>query len=372
MKQTAGVTKGKKARGASAPFIPRVMKRAYGLRLFRHASLSLAAGACCFYLFAHTAAAAWVRQQSNTMAWLRAVHFLDERKGWAAGGNGTILWTVDGGEHWSALARKPTEDAIRDIYFTDERTGWIVCERDIYKLKTREEPRTYLMKTADGGESWRLVNVIGADSDARLVRLIFTEGGRGWAFGEGGALYATRDKGMSWSRRLPPTRHLLLGGTFLDGDHGWLVGAGATILQTFDGGETWRAGLVDARGVRFTAVSFVEQRIGWAVGSGGRIYMTLDGGRTWNAQKSPVQADLMDVKFLSASEGWAVGSEGVLLHTTDSGIHWNVEESGTTHPLERIFFAGRSRAWVVGFGGTILSYTRAPGGLDPPVLKTQK
>lgn len=315
-----------------------------------------------------TANAAWTRQQSGTMAWLHAVFFLNERIGWVAGSSGTLLMTVDGGETWAALER-PTEDTIRDIYFSDASMGWIVCERDIYKLRTKEEARAYLMKTVNGGRSWQRVSLGGADVDARLVRAIFTEGGRGWAFGEAGALYSTSDGGSSWSRHVPPTRYLLLGGTFLDRDHGWLVGAGATILQTYDGGETWRAGIVYGKDVRFTAVSFVEPRIGWAVGSAGRIFMTLDGGRTWHAQNSPVQADLTDVKFLNASEGWAVGADGTLLHTTDSGIHWNVEQSGTTHPLERLFIAGQNRAWAVGFGGTILSYTRGRNETKAPTLK---
>lgn len=303
------------------------------------------------------------------MAWLHAVYFLDERRGWVAGGGGALLQTSDGGESWQSVQR-PTEDSIRDIYFQDANTGWIVCERDIYKLRTKDEARTYMMKTADGGRSWQQVNLAGAD--ARLVRAVFTEGGCAWAFGEAGVLYSSRDGGLSWSRKPSPTRYLLLGGTFIDKDHGWLVGARSTILQTFDGGETWRAGVVDGRDIRFTAVSFVEQRIGWAVGAEGRIFITLDGGRTWRAQTSPVQSDLLDVKFINASEGWAVGTDGVLLHTRDTGIHWTVEPSGTTHPLERIFFVGQDRAWAVGFGGTILSYTRSASDTQAPALKRQK
>jgi photosystem II stability/assembly factor-like uncharacterized protein len=335
--------------------------------LLRHTSAGSTASLCLLLLFSLTAQAAWERQPSGTMAWLHAVYFLDARKGWVAGSNGTMLETTDGGESWRAMPRRPTEDSIRDIYFSDEKTGWIVCERDVYKLSTATEARTYLMKTTDGARTWERVSF--GTADARLVRAVFTEGGHAWAFGEAGALYSTRDGGQSWSRRPSPTRYLLLGGTFLDGQHGWLVGARSTILQTFDGGETWRAGLVEARDVRFTAVSFVEQRIGWAVGAEGRIFMTLDGGRTWRAQNSPVKTDLTDVKFLDASEGWAVGAEGVLLHTKNSGLRWTVEESGVTHPLERVFVVGRDRAWAVGFGGTILSYTRTSGGTKAPTLR---
>jgi len=316
------------------------------------------------------ASGVWTKQRSSSFAWLHAVYFLDENRGWAVGGKGTILATDDGGNLWRTLPR-PTEDSLQDVYFADEQTGWLVCERNIYDLKTVDEPRTYLMRTSNGGRTWTRVNVIGKDVNVRLVRALFTSGGRGWAFGEGGVLYTTRDGGATWEPQRVPTRYLLLGGLFLNSAQGWLVGAGATILQTSDGGETWNTGALlnptapasknakDAEAaarVRFTATSFIDQKRGWAVGAEGKVFATRDGGRTWSAQASNVAADLLDVKFISEYEGWAVGAQGTLIRTMDGGAHWTVEASGTTHPLERIFFVGRGHGWIVGFGGTILSY----------------
>jgi photosystem II stability/assembly factor-like uncharacterized protein len=254
------------------------------------------------------------------------------------------------------MQSRPTDDTLKDVYFTDERNGWLVCERSVYQLATKEDPRTYLMSTTDGGANWKRVKVTGPEVDARLVRALFGRDGSGWAFGEAGALYTTRDHGVTWARQRLPTRHLLLGGVFLDSERGWLVGANATILQTADGGQTWHAcAVLDEARVRFTAVTFVDARRGWAVGAEGRIFATRDGGRTWRAQTSNVEADLLDVKFTSANEGWACGTEGTLLHTSDGGAHWTSEPSGTTHPLERLYFNG-TNGWAVGFGGSIIAY----------------
>jgi photosystem II stability/assembly factor-like uncharacterized protein len=301
----------------------------------------------------------WKRQSAGTMAWLHSIFFLDQNRGWAVGSKGALLATSDGGITWKAKPR-PSEDVLRDIYFSDELTGWVMCERNVYELKTKDDPRTYLMNTTDGGESWKRVNIDGADVDSRLVRAIFSPGGRGWAFGEHGMIFTSHDSGASWTRLRAPTRHLLLGGTFIDDYRGWVVGAGATIMQTSDGGETWHVSqLPDAKGVRFTATSFVDNRLGWAVGSGGNVYRTINGGRTWRMQRSSVLVDLFDVKFLDAVEGWAVGAEGTVIYTQDGGLTWTVQPSGTTHPLERVFFANRTHGWAVGFGGTILAYVRA-------------
>jgi photosystem II stability/assembly factor-like uncharacterized protein len=340
----------------------------------------------CLLPTAYTHAAAWGRQKTGTFAWLHAVFFVDERRGWAAGGKGALLSTTDGGATWE-LSKPPTEDAVRDVFFQDAETGWLLCERSMFKPMEKDESVSYLLKTADGGRTWSRVEVTrGADVDLKLAGLRFADRERGWVFGEMGALFVTEDGGATWSRQRVPTRHLLLGASFLDAQTGWLSGGGLTVLKTSDGGATWHAGTVflpasgaagqseqqpDPRVVepgggarredvtrsssrRLYAVCFVTPVRGWAVGSGGVIIATADGGRTWRTQTSGVGEDLFDVKFFDAREGWAVGSGGAMLHTTDGGLTWADAKRVTTHSLERLFLVGR-RAWAVGFGGTVVA-----------------
>lgn len=339
----------------------------------RHSIMAVVPASCsCLLLLVFlfsASAASWSRQRTSSLAWLHAVYFVDSNRGWAVGSRGTLLSTHDSGKSWQ-VKPQPTEDMIRDIYFSDELHGSLLCERSIFELKSNDEQRAYLMLTSDGGEHWRRAGLRGANVDARLLRALFSRGGRGWAFGEGGTIYATDDSGASWTRLQAPTRFLLLGGDFIDENSGWLVGAGGTILQTSDGGQTWQKGILPAAtGVRFNSASFVDLRSGWAVGSEGAIYRTVNGGRSWQAQVSGVTADLLDVKFLDAAEGWAVGAEGTLLHTADGGLHWLSERSNTPHALERIFFADSAHGWAVGFGGTIISYGSANARTEAPRLR---
>ena len=315
-------------------------------------------------LFAVSVAAAqsgtWARQPAGTMAWLRSVFFIDQNRGWAAGSKGTLLHTDDGGRTWKATSAS-TDDIVRDVFFIDEQNGWLVCEVNAYQLKTNEDPRAYLMKTTDGGNRWNRVEIKGFEVDAILVRAVFSRGGRGWAFGEAGAIFSTRDSGETWVRLRSPTRRLLLGGTFVDDDRGWVVGAGATIIQTSDGGDSWYQSSLPGveKTIRFTATSFFDNRLGWAVGSSGSVFRTTNGGRTWQRQESGVEVDLFDVKFVDAQEGWAVGAEGTIIHTTNGGGTWTTERSGTQHPLERVFFTDKAHGWAVGFGGTVVAYQRS-------------
>lgn len=261
---------------------------------------------------------------------------------------------------------------MRDLVFTDAETGWAVCERSIYMPMRKEEARTYLLKTADGGATWKRVDVLsGPDVDIVLARVRFADARHGWVFGEMGALFVTEDGGASWARQRVPTRHLLLGATFFDAQKGWLVGAGSTLLQTADGGASWKAGEVtglaqqipaqasaqaSAPTLRLNAVSFADARRGWAVGARGVVLATIDGGRTWRAQSSGTESDLFDVKFFDEREGWAVGADGAAIRTSDGGATWGAQATNTPHALERLFFTGRARGWAVGFGGTIISF----------------
>src|SRR5438105_12695545 len=159
-------------------------------------------------------ASPWTRQPSGTMAWLRAVYFLDQSRGWVAGSNGTLLRTTDGGATWKKLSPL-TKDTLQDVYFADTEAGWLVATRDIFKLKSNE-PASYLLKTEDGGMNWQPVFLSSSDMNARLVRLVFADAQHGWAFGESGVVFGTRDGGAHWLRQTAATKHLLLGGAFAD------------------------------------------------------------------------------------------------------------------------------------------------------------
>ena len=352
----------------------------FSARLLCAALLLLACGATFGDLARTQGAGVWTRQTSGTLAWFHSVYFLDSERGWAVGGNGRISVTTDGGRTWRAR-RPPADDTLHDVFFSDSQTGWLVCERSIYKIKSEDEPRSYLLKTTDGGETWTRIEVTKPDVILRLRRVVFTDSAHGWTFGEAGTIYATTDGGASWTKQFVPTRHLLLGASFFDNQQGWIVGGSGSILWTADGGAQWRgiatnpdtrsrtiASTTNAERTaatsqtstqptrpRLNAVSFVDNKRGWAVGASGTVVSTVDGGRTWRNQNSNTDVDLLDVKFTNANEGWAVGAEGTIIHTTDGGRIWQPEPSGVTHTLERVCFVNSQAGWAVGFGGTIIA-----------------
>lgn len=306
----------------------------------------------CLICF-QTARGNWTQQQSGTLAWLRDVYFLNENKGFAAGGGGTLLSTEDGGKSWKKEAI-PTSDAIEQIHFFDENTGWLLCQRSSYNRGANSP--SYLLKTADGGAHWEQANFIGGGGRERVTKVFFSQNKLAMAIGESGILLALKDDGKTWKRIISPTRFLLLDGDFTDDFHAAIVGAGGSLFFSEDAGASWNKAFVsgDVK-TKLNNVFFVNKNSGWAVGGEGKIYQTVNGGKSWRGQNSGFTENLTDVFFVNTAEGWAIGEIGTILHTTTAGNLWTAVASNTKHKLEKVFFIGK-KGWAVGFGGTILSF----------------
>jgi photosystem II stability/assembly factor-like uncharacterized protein len=312
----------------------------------------------------------WKKVNSGTFAWLQSVSFVNQNKGWIVGAQGTLLETNDGGATWKAKP-KFTSDLVRDVYFSDEQTGWILCERDIYNLGDLSP--SYLLQTANGGETWQKVNLVGGGRE-RLSRIFFSADGFGRAVGEAGAFYSMQDDRNTWKKTSLPVQFRMLDGNFFNQNRGLIVGGGGTALLTEDGGNSWnKANFTAQSNSKLNAVFFINQQTGWAVGAEGKIFATANGGKFWRAQNSPLKTDLFDVFFLNSAEGWAVGDNGIILQTSTGGNVWKAFQMNARHRLERIFFVGQ-KGFAVGFGGTILKYEKTNRETNPtrPAPNLQK
>jgi len=90
----------------------------------------------------------WHKVRMPRKALLAEVDFVTARTGFALGQNGRMWMTRDRGRHWHDLAGIGSDDGI-GMSFSDARHGYIVLSR------FGDDARGYIIRTSDGGKTWR-------------------------------------------------------------------------------------------------------------------------------------------------------------------------------------------------------------------------
>src|SRR4051812_43405317 len=153
---------------------------------------------------------------------LRSIQFVDENEGWAAGDEGVVWHTINGGKTWE---RQPTgtRASLRAVHFLTPYSGWAVGRV--------EQPgggsTGVVLGTSDGGLKWSALNT---NTITGLNVVKFFNDRNGVAAGDGSesfpsGLFATIDGGRTW-KPVPGTRApSWFAGDFTDPETGVLAGA---------------------------------------------------------------------------------------------------------------------------------------------------
>jgi photosystem II stability/assembly factor-like uncharacterized protein len=281
---------------------------------------------------------------------LQAVTAAGDKRLLATGTDGTILASLDGGQHWNSRASATTRD-LYGLSISASGFGIAVGQGD------------QLMLTRDDGVSWRSETPnphLEGDLNAVAV-----ESQRVVAVGLG--ILVSNDGGASWSQAHAPRP---VGGYLavaVQNQQGWAVGLQGLIAQTSDGGEHWTS-QSSGTGQDLESVSAISGSAVWVAGWGGLVLHTLDGGLRWQLQQTGTRRSLAGIYFTDTRHGWAVGERGTILATRDGGTRWSPQQSGTKVDLNAVVFTDAEHGWAVGNTGTILR--TVDGGSTWSVLET--
>jgi photosystem II stability/assembly factor-like uncharacterized protein len=303
------------------------------------------------------------RLPSGTTAELYDVDFVNAETGWAVGEQGTVLSTVDGGRTWRS--QRVGTRLLSSVDFVDAEYGWAV------------EDGGTVLATSDGGHTW---SGQAMPHKPNLSRVVATDRMHAWLLGTGesGSIVLGTTDGATWSKLMTyQAGHwdYLADLTFTDQRHGWAVGSKGAILATDDGGLTWsrqRSGT----SLQLSRVCFLDSRRGWVVGFAGEdmprpiVLSTADGGMTWVRRSVGSRGTMVvDVAFSDATHGWAVAGYRrnlsavspdlvwVCLRTSDGGATWTAQEV-THQSLGAVDSWGSSLVWAVGGGGRVYGRRR--------------
>ncbi|QJI29565.1 hypothetical protein HKK55_12835 [Pseudomonas sp. ADAK18] len=240
---------------------------------------------------------------------LTAVHFVDDRQGWAVGHDGVVLHSTDGGENWDKQL--------------DGRT-----------INT-------LMLTWAEAEVARLEQVASAQDSDNAAQLQALDNAR----------FALDD--ITAGAVAGPSRPLL-DVWFANADEGWVVGAYGMALHTRDGGKRWEylPDLDNPERLHLNAVLALANGDLLIAGEGGRLYRRVDG--QWLAAQQLTPASLYKLVQLRDGEVLAMGFGAALFVSNNHGQDWKPIPLGTKASLYGAEQLADGSLWLTGQAGVLL------------------
>jgi photosystem II stability/assembly factor-like uncharacterized protein len=260
----------------------------------------------------------------------------DGQKAWSVSIGGGIIKTADGGNSW-CLVEGTGHLTLWDVCRVDDDTLWSVGTRGI------------IVRSTDGGDTWEDKSRP-EFSDIDFRGCCFENAGQGWVIGDEKILY-TVDAGVSWAEQAEVVGVGLYAVKFVNPNRGWAVGDNGTILHTTDGGANWSP-QISPTFVRLRGVDFINDLNGWATGDDGTAIYTTNGGLLWIPETLPTQTSLNCIGFVDSLHGWIVGQDGSVFYTPDLGADWFAQASNTSY-LYGVEFADTLTGWAVGYNDII-------------------
>lgn len=324
---------------------------------------------------------------------LSGIYFINNKEGWAAGGNGIVLHTTDGGETWNILAKIQDKDLLR-LYFFDSKKGVALGWKGS------------IFKTEDGGKSWKLIfnnpdywleniqilkdKIIISASDSNdssvPVAIFLSDADDSYSIrrytniklmydiygfshpmtvfidekniitGGRRLVFLSNDGGNTWKRvyEFPhPYPFHRINIFFRDTRNGFIF-ADNVILTTSDGGLTWNKSLLGDRLNNIRKIAFFDKMNGVAVGFNQTrwdaiLLRTYNGGKTWKEDNGFKDIyGFYDIMFTDEMNGWIAGAGGTILHTGDGGTTWKSQTAGFPQSFRDGFFIDKNTGWVIG------------------------
>jgi photosystem II stability/assembly factor-like uncharacterized protein len=280
------------------------------------------------------ARAQWRPQAVGTKSDFRGLSVVNSRCAWVSGTRGTFARTADGGETWSVgtVAGADKLD-FRDV----EAFGETIA----YLLSAGPGEASRIYKTTDGGTSW-IEQFRATDPSSFLDALAFWDKEHGMALGDPVSgrfeLLITDDGGAHWKPLAKENRPAALPG------EGAFAASGTCVIARGEG-DAWFA----------TGGAKVA-----------RVFRSSDRGRHWEASETPIvagvqSAGIFGIGFRDARHGLIVGGDyrkpndagANAAATTDGGKTWTLLDRGL--PFSSAVVWAKDRWVAVGTSGSHVS-----------------
>lgn len=227
-----------------------------------------------------------------------------EGEAWVVGAGGTLLYTNDGGDEWSAETLATSAD-LRAIATQDAGRVFVAGDGVFFTGVPDLAGNAEWTQIGDGITKFRSISAAQQGSTV----LALGDDGAVWSY-EGGALVRRAAFAGAHAISVSP-------------DGGTAIIAGDGLLRSRDGGVTWTK-LSTNEGTRFEDAHAEDDGAALAVGTAGVVVMVDADGRVLHQQLGTTDLHTMRVAGWSESvlDGFAGGEGGATWLTHDGGWTW--------------------------------------------------
>ncbi len=252
-------------------------------------------------------------QESNSEALFIGISIVDDATAWISGTAGSFGITTDGGQSWR-IATVPGADSLqfRDVHAVNANTAYLLS------IGNGEQSRIY--KTIDGGQNW-ILQFSNPEPNGFFDCIDFWDESSGMAFSDSfeGSFFIikTIDGGENWTRIPPDVLPAALEG------EGSFAASGTCLMTQ---GEN-------------------TVRIVTGAGGKSRVLTSTDRGESWSVVETPVthgtpSSGLASTSFLNKSKGVVAGGEISAPDSTADSIAFTEDGGNTWHVAGHTTFTG--------------------------------
>lgn len=237
-----------------------------------------------------------------------------------------IRKSIDGGTTWTTLTI-PGQSALLLRILPDEFTegvGFVLATNGLWR-------------TSNNGATWAFTSISIPSGSLRDISG-FTVNGIGWIVGDGGKIFKSTDRGVTWTEQSSNTTDHLYAVHASSNNNAVAVGANGRTVRTSNGGAYWEPSSVPVLTNLYDLVAHGNSL--FAVGGGGRIYVTTVGGSwglSWSLSIVPITTNTLRCGFSDNGVILLGGDNGTLLKSTNGGTSWASINSGRTDNFIRIW-----------------------------------
>ena len=282
----------------------------------------------------------WDETSGPSRQIMNDVFFLDRNFGFAAGTNGTLLRTTNGGSQWEDISFGETRSFL-SVFGLSANDLWMGANQRIYH-------------SADMGESWQeKANLLGFNT----IDILAINANIILACSPSGMILRSSDAGTSWDT-VYQTSGQIRSLSKIDNQRYMATGFNGLILRSADQGLTWNPLTPPEAGLQYEQTQFIGNE-GWLVTTSFKktMWHTTNAGDSWTPITLPIERFWDGVYFISPDTGIVVGrsnAEGRVYTTFNGGTNWQAGYitdfpmygvTGTPNP--------NGTAWIFGFGSDI-------------------